>query len=75
MAEMKSFADEDALVPLKKLAEKDHRIVKGFWSVSKEASWAIREIRKEMRERGRRRKPCLFCSKVRTKQVSRMSRD
>jgi hypothetical protein len=58
------MADEDALVPLKKLAEKDHRVVKGFWSVSKEANWAIREIRKEMRERGRRRKPCLFCSKM-----------
>jgi hypothetical protein len=67
------MADEEALVPLKKLAEKDHRIVKGFWAVSKEANWAIREIRKAMRERGRRRKPCLFCSKKRTKQASWMS--
>src|SRR6266480_1025378 len=69
------MADEGALVPLKKLAKKDHRVVKGFWSVSKEAIWAIREIRKEMRERGRRRKPCLFCSKMRTEQASRMSHD
>jgi len=69
------MADEDALVPLKKLAEKDHRVVKGFWSVSKEANWAMREIRKEVRERGRRRKLCLFCSKVRRKRASRMSHD
>jgi hypothetical protein len=67
------MADEDALVPLKKLAEEDHRVVKGFWSVSKEAKWAIREIRKEMTERERQRKPCLFCSKMRTKRPSRMS--
>jgi len=70
---LSQMADEDALVPLKKLAEKDHRVVKGFWSVSKEANWAMREIRKEVGERGRRRKPCLFCSKVRRKRASRMS--
>jgi len=68
------MADEHALVPLKRLAEEDHRVVKGFWSVSKEARWAIREIRKEMRERERRRKPRLFYSKMRTKRRSRMSR-
>jgi len=68
LAEM---ADEDALVPLKRLAEEDHRIVKGFWSVSKEAKWAIRVIRKEMRERKRRRKPCLFCSKMQTNRPHR----
>jgi len=70
LAEM---ADEDALVPLKRLAEEDHRVVKGFWSVSKEAKWAIREIRKEMRERKRRRKPCLYCSKMRTNRPYRAS--
>src|SRR5262249_41211653 len=60
LAEM---ADEDALVPLKRLAEQDHRVVKGLWSVSKDAKWAIRAIRKACK---RRRKPCLFCSKMRT---------
>jgi hypothetical protein len=70
---LSQMADEDALVPLKKLAEKDHRIVKGFWSVSKEANWAMREIQKEIRACGRRRQPCLFCSKVRRKRASRMS--
>ncbi len=68
------MADEDALVPLKRLAEEDHRVVKGFWSVSKEAKWAIREIRKEMKERKRRRKPCLFCSKMKTNRPFRRSR-
>jgi HEAT repeats len=67
------MADEDALAPLKKLAEEDHRVVRGFWPVSKEAKWAVREIRKKMTERERRRKPCLFCSKMRTKRPSRMS--
>jgi hypothetical protein len=66
LAEM---ADEDALVPLKKLAGEDYRVVKGFWSVSKEAKWAIREIRKEMTKRKRRRKRCLFCSKMRTNRL------
>lgn len=56
------MADEDALVPLSTLAEEDHRIVKGFWSVSKEAKWAIREIRKAVRARGKRRWACLFCT-------------
>jgi HEAT repeats len=59
------MADEDALMPLKELAESDHRVVRGFWSVSREANAAIRRIRKEIKERGRRRKPCLFCSKMR----------
>ena len=61
------MAGEDALVALKSLADEDHRVVKGFWSVSNEAKWAIREIRTQMKERTRRRKPCLFCSKMRTK--------
>jgi HEAT repeat protein len=71
LAEM---TDEDALIPLKKLSENDHRVVEGFWSVSRGANAAIRRIRKEMRERGRRRRPCLFCSKTRTKSDSRKSR-
>jgi hypothetical protein len=70
LAEM---ADEGALVPLKSLADEDHRVVKGFWSVSKEAKWAIREIRKVMTEPTRRRKPCLFCSKMRTKSAFQLS--
>jgi hypothetical protein len=70
LAEM---ADEDALIPLKDLAESDHRVVRGFWSVSREANAAIRAIRKKTRERGRRRKPCLFCSKMRAKSDSRKS--
>ena len=70
LAEM---ADEDALIPLKDLAESDHRVVRGFWSVSREANAAIRAIRQKTRERGRRRKPCLFCSKMRAKSDSRKS--
>jgi hypothetical protein len=58
LAEM---GDGNALVPLKKLAENDHRIVKGFWSVSKEAKAAIRRIRNELRSREGRRKVCQFC--------------
>lgn len=68
------MADEDALVPLKKLARDDHRVVRGFWSVSREANAAIRRIQKEMRERGKRRKPCLFCAKARARADSRKSR-
>ena len=64
------MADEEALIPLKELAESDHRVVRGFWSVSREANSAIRTIRKAIRERGRRRKPCLFCSKMRAKSGS-----
>ena len=71
LAEM---ADDDALGSLKRLAEEDHRVVKGFWSVSKEAKWAIRVIRKEMTERKRRRKLCIYCSKARTNLSYRVSR-
>jgi len=71
LAEM---ADQEALIPLKRLARDDHRIVRGFWSVSREARACIRIIRKAMREDGRRRKPCLFCSKVPAKVDSRKSR-
>ena len=59
------MADEEALVSLKLLAEEDYRVVKGFWSVSKEAKWAIREIRNALAERHRRRRPCIFCSRAR----------
>ena len=68
------MADEEALIPLKKLARDDDRVVRGFWSVSREANAAIRTIRNKMRERGRRRKPCLFCSKMSAKADSQKSR-
>ena len=68
---LSQMADEEALAPLKMLAAKDHRIVRGFWSVSKEAKWAIRVIRKTMAQR-KRRKPCIFCSKTRTNLPSRV---
>jgi len=61
LAEM---GDGDAVIKLRKLAEKDHRIVRGFWSVSKEARAAIRKIQKETRKRKGHLKQCLFCSKV-----------
>ena len=68
------MADQDALVPLEQLAERDHRIVKGFWSVSREAKAAIRLIREALKERARRGRPCLFCSMKRTKRDSGKSR-
>jgi len=64
---LSEMADEAALTSLRKLAEKDYRIVRGFWSVSREANGAIRKIRKEMRDRRGHRKGCLFCSKMGTK--------
>lgn len=67
------MADEDALIPLKELAQSDHRPVRGFWSVSREAKAAICTIRKERKKRGRRRNACLFCSKVRARPYSRKS--
>jgi HEAT repeat protein len=57
------MAEQDALAPLKNLSETDHRVVRGFWSVSKEAGWGIREIRKEVALRPRRHKSCLYCAK------------
>jgi HEAT repeats len=68
------MADEEALDPLKRLAESDHRVVHGFWAVSKEAKAAVRTIRKEMKENGKRREPCLYCSKAKLKTNSRKSR-
>jgi hypothetical protein len=61
LAEM---ADKEALVLLAKLAQSDHRVVKGFWSVSKEAKAAIRKIGKKVREHGGSRQWCPFCSNV-----------
>ena len=60
LAEM---GDTDALAGLRKLAKEDQRIVKGFWSVSREATWAIRRIREGSRRNGRRKR-CLFCTKA-----------
>jgi hypothetical protein len=68
------MADEEALDALKKLARDDDRVVRGFWSVSREAKAAIRGIRKEMKKRGGRRKACLFCAKVRATANSQKSR-
>jgi HEAT repeat protein len=59
LAEM---GDSNALAGLRKLAKEDQRIVRGFWSVSREANWAIRKIRDEVRRRGR--KGCWFCTKA-----------
>jgi HEAT repeat protein len=58
LAEM---GDTDALAGLRKLAKEDQRIVKGFWSVSREANWAIRRIQEEARRKGRRKR-CSFCT-------------
>jgi HEAT repeat protein len=60
LAEM---GDTDSLPGLRKLAKEDQRIVKGFWSVSREANWAIRNIREKARRRGRRNR-CWFCPKT-----------
>ena len=67
------MADRDALVSLRELAERDHRIVKGFWSVSKEAKDAIRSIREEMRNAKGRVQRCQICSKA-WKNKSRLKR-
>jgi hypothetical protein len=44
------------------------------YAVSKEAEAAVRTIRKEMKENGKGREPCLYCSKVKLKTNSRKSR-
>jgi len=59
----------DALIPLGHLASSDHRTVKGFWSVSREANAAIRIIRGNMRSQKRYGSRCLFCSKKSKKSV------
>jgi HEAT repeat protein len=57
----------DALPTLRKLAKEDHRALKGFWSVSREANWAVRKIRNQVRSRDRRNR-CLFCTKTWSRQ-------
>ena len=47
--------DRKALTSLRRLAETDHRVVKGWWKVSKEARDAIKNIE------GNRKRKCLFC--------------
>jgi HEAT repeat protein len=59
------MGERDALGPLRKLAATDHRMLKGFWSVSREAKWAIRTIQKQMHLSKR----CLFCSKTQKKRA------
>ena len=49
------IGEKKALPALKRLAENDHRIVKGWWAVSKEARNAIRAIQKNSRRK------CAFC--------------
>jgi HEAT repeat protein len=66
---LSEMSDVDALIPLRKLAENDHRIVKGFWSVSKEAKASIRKIREQMRFKRGRHNHCIFCSGTRKKYV------
>jgi len=70
LAEM---ADEEALNQLRELARSDHRSVRGLWSVSREAKAAIRSIREKINQPGRRRRACLFCSKLRARPNSRKS--
>jgi HEAT repeat protein len=50
--------EKKALPALRRLAESDHRVVRGWWAVSKEAKDAIAEIEHGTRW-GRRR--CVFC--------------
>lgn len=61
LAEM---GESEALIPLRDLVKRDHRIVRGFWSVSREARASIRRIREEMSHRNGRRKRCLFCPRA-----------
>jgi HEAT repeat protein len=49
------MGNPDALPILKELLAKDHRIVRGWWAVSKEAGDAIRSIEQ------RRRRRCGYC--------------
>ena len=57
------LGDPDALTALRKLAKLDHRVVRGWWSVNREANWAIRRISEKLRSKPRRRR-CLFCTKI-----------
>jgi len=49
------IGEKKALPALQWLAENDHRIVKGWWAVSKEARDAIRTIQKN------RKRTCIYC--------------
>jgi HEAT repeats len=69
---LSEMGDEKALTPLRELASKDHRIVRGFWSVSREAKAAIREIQTAMRNRGQQKK-CSFCSRSRKVKIRALS--
>jgi HEAT repeat protein len=66
---LSEMGDCDALISLRHLASSDHRIVGGFWSVSREANAAIRIIRVNMRNKKRHVSRCLFCSKKWKKSV------
>jgi HEAT repeats len=56
------MGDGEAIAPLRELVGKDHRVVRGFWSVSREAKAAVRMIQREMRKkRGRHPKRCPYC--------------
>jgi HEAT repeat protein len=60
---LSEMGDRDALIPLRHLALSDNRIVRGFWSVSREAKAAIRIIRGNTRNKKSHAPRCLFCSK------------
>jgi HEAT repeat protein len=49
------MGEADALPALTQLAARDHRVLRGWWAVSKEASEAIRSIEKK------RQKRCPYC--------------
>jgi predicted Zn-dependent protease len=54
------MAEQRAIVALRQLVATDKRVVKGFWSVAKEATDAIEKI--EGANKGHRRKDgCCFC--------------
>ena len=54
------MAEQRAIVALRRLVATDKRMVKGFWSVAKEAADAIENIQKG--NKGHRRKDgCCFC--------------
>ena len=54
------MAEQKAIPALKRLASTDTRIVKGFWSVAKEAADALKNIQREKRS-FRRKGVCAFC--------------
>jgi HEAT repeat protein len=54
------ITEQRAISALKRLAASDRRIVKGFWSVAKEADDALRSIENNKRLH-RRKGGCAFC--------------